>query len=55
MNADELLNHIERLRRHMTVVALEKGFTSHESIKLSQELDRLMNHYDSMKHTGNTC
>lgn len=37
----------------MTDVAMEKGFTSPESITLSQELDKLLNLYESMKQTNN--
>ncbi|MBP1948717.1 hypothetical protein J2Z82_001653 [Virgibacillus litoralis] len=35
----------------MTDVALEKGFTSIESITISQELDRLLNLFDDVKQT----
>lgn len=45
---DELLDQIERLRNKMTVTALEKGFTHKESISISQELDRLLNLYESL-------
>ncbi|GAA0446807.1 MAG: Spo0E family sporulation regulatory protein-aspartic acid phosphatase [Bacillota bacterium] len=47
---DNLLKRIEFLRNKMTEVALEKGFTNLESVALSQELDRLLNLYESMKH-----
>lgn len=35
----------------MTEVAFKKGFTSKESIIISQELDKLLNLYDSERHT----
>ncbi|RYG74008.1 aspartyl-phosphate phosphatase Spo0E family protein [Lentibacillus lipolyticus] len=50
MCADKLLKHIECLRHKMTAVAMEKGFTCDESIMLSQELDKLLNVYESMKN-----
>jgi len=40
-----LLHKIEKLRQEMTTIALKKGFASEESIRLSQELDRLLNIY----------
>ncbi|MDY0396223.1 aspartyl-phosphate phosphatase Spo0E family protein [Virgibacillus halophilus] len=43
----EFVNEIELLRRKTASVALEKGFTSCESIALSQELDRLLNLYSN--------
>ncbi|MCT2534340.1 aspartyl-phosphate phosphatase Spo0E family protein [Aquibacillus koreensis] len=46
---NNLLEKIELLRKRMTEVALKKGFTSDESIFLSQELDRLLNLYDEHK------
>ncbi|MEC5426040.1 aspartyl-phosphate phosphatase Spo0E family protein [Virgibacillus sp. C22-A2] len=50
MSAPEnLLKRIEFLRNKMTVVALEKGFTNLESVAISQELDRLLNLYESIK------
>ncbi|MBP1968270.1 stage 0 sporulation regulatory protein [Virgibacillus natechei] len=47
--SDKLLKQIEFLRQQMTSVALEKGFTDIESIEISQELDRLLNIYETMK------
>ncbi|WP_226034554.1 aspartyl-phosphate phosphatase Spo0E family protein [Aquibacillus saliphilus] len=44
-----LLLRIEFLRNKMTEVALQKGFTSPESITLSQELDKLLNLYEKNK------
>lgn len=44
-----LERRIEFLRNKMTNVALEKGFTSIESITISQELDSLLNLYDNLK------
>lgn len=48
---DNLLDRIEFLRNKMTEVAFKKGFTSKESIIISQELDKLLNLYDSERHT----
>ncbi|UJL47781.1 aspartyl-phosphate phosphatase Spo0E family protein [Virgibacillus sp. NKC19-16] len=48
---DKLLKRIEFLRQQMTEVATEKGFTHIDSIELSQELDLLLNHYDTMKQS----
>ncbi|MRH41865.1 Spo0E family sporulation regulatory protein-aspartic acid phosphatase [Aquibacillus halophilus] len=52
-NLNNLLQRIEFLRRKMTEVALEKGFTSLESIYISQELDKLLNVYDYKVRLGN--
>jgi len=48
--SEKLLEHIEVLRNKMMTVAIEKGFTSKESIKLSQELDRMLNRYNRKKN-----
>ncbi|WP_186577706.1 aspartyl-phosphate phosphatase Spo0E family protein [Aquibacillus kalidii] len=48
-NPNNLLERIEYLRKKMTDVALNKGFTSTESILISQELDRLLNQYHEFK------
>ncbi|SDQ65317.1 Spo0E like sporulation regulatory protein [Virgibacillus subterraneus] len=48
---EKLLERIEFLRNKMTDVALKKGFTSIESITISQELDRLLNLFDDVKQT----
>ncbi|WP_077622189.1 aspartyl-phosphate phosphatase Spo0E family protein [Sediminibacillus massiliensis] len=44
-----LLVKIELLRNKMTEVALKKGFSSAESVSISQELDQLLNLYDTKK------
>ncbi|WP_110943523.1 aspartyl-phosphate phosphatase Spo0E family protein [Virgibacillus senegalensis] len=49
-NSQVLLEKIEYLRNKMAKVALRKGFTSNESISLSQELDHLLNTYEKTKH-----
>jgi len=41
---------IEALRKRMTEVALEKGFSSEESVKISQELDAALN---QIQHKAN--
>ncbi|MDC3412747.1 aspartyl-phosphate phosphatase Spo0E family protein [Aquibacillus sp. 3ASR75-11] len=51
-NLEQLLERIEHLRNKMTEVALKKGFTSEDSIKISQELDRLLNVYESYKNNN---
>lgn len=48
-NDDLLLKRIELLRNKMSIVAINKGFTSRESILISQELDKLLNLYDNHK------
>lgn len=50
---DTLLERIEFLRNKMTEVAFKKGFTSKESIIISQELDKLLNLYDSQRNENN--
>ncbi|MGM8366250.1 Spo0E family sporulation regulatory protein-aspartic acid phosphatase [Virgibacillus sp. W0181] len=45
---DRLIKQIETLRNHMTEIAFTKGFTSDESIEVSQKLDNLLNQYDRM-------
>ncbi|WP_081988551.1 aspartyl-phosphate phosphatase Spo0E family protein [Halobacillus sp. BBL2006] len=39
---DPLLVKIEQLRKQMSEVALEQGFSSEETVRLSQELDELL-------------
>ncbi|MBY7143797.1 aspartyl-phosphate phosphatase Spo0E family protein [Virgibacillus sp. NKC19-3] len=46
---DKLLKRIEFLRQQMAEVATEKGYTHIDSIELSQELDQLLNLYETMK------
>lgn len=45
-NSNSILIKIEYLRTKMAETALSKGFTSTESISLSQELDQLLNYYE---------
>ncbi|WP_346274898.1 aspartyl-phosphate phosphatase Spo0E family protein [Halobacillus naozhouensis] len=40
---DQLIYKIEELRRRMTETALEEGFSSSKSVRMSQELDYLLN------------
>ncbi|MFD1039031.1 Spo0E family sporulation regulatory protein-aspartic acid phosphatase [Virgibacillus byunsanensis] len=51
---DMLLDRIEFLRNRMSKVASEKGLTSNESITISQELDRLLNLYDTIRRNETT-
>lgn len=46
---DKLLERIEFLRHKMTDVAMKEGFTSVNSITISQELDRLLNLFNEVK------
>lgn len=48
-NSSNILTKIEFLRKRMAEAALDKGLTSSESIYLSQELDRLLNSYESLQ------
>jgi hypothetical protein len=40
---DDLIKQIEILRQKMILVGMSKGFTNLETIKISQELDALLN------------
>ncbi|MGV2619849.1 UNVERIFIED_CONTAM: aspartyl-phosphate phosphatase Spo0E family protein [Halobacillus marinus] len=46
---DPRITRVEILRKEMTKVAMEKGLSSKESVKLSQELDTLLNEIQSDK------
>ncbi|GAB2555043.1 hypothetical protein GCM10026983_23340 [Gracilibacillus alcaliphilus] len=46
---NNLVNEIERLRKEMSEVALQKGITSKESLAISQKLDKLLNDYELNK------
>ncbi|NIK13320.1 aspartyl-phosphate phosphatase Spo0E family protein [Alkalibacillus almallahensis] len=46
----ELEHKIEIVRQDMINIAAKHGYTSHESVRLSQELDKLLNQYT--KKTG---
>ncbi|WP_226578200.1 Spo0E family sporulation regulatory protein-aspartic acid phosphatase [Halobacillus litoralis] len=46
---DPQLTRVEYLRKKMTEVALEKGFSSVESVQISQELDALLNELQDQK------
>ncbi|MBP2077934.1 aspartyl-phosphate phosphatase Spo0E family protein [Oceanobacillus polygoni] len=48
-STENILSRIEFLRKKMTDVALQKGFTDNESVYISQELDRLLNLYEKVK------
>lgn len=47
--ARHTLSQIEKIRKRMIEIALIEGFTSKESILLSQELDLLLNKYEINK------
>lgn len=42
-----LLIKIEFIRRMMMMIALEEGFTSSNTIKISQDLDVLLNRFEA--------
>ncbi|MEH7479765.1 stage 0 sporulation regulatory protein [Bacillus sp. OV166] len=43
MTNDDLFTKIEHLRKTMISVGLSKGFTSSETVRLSERLDKLIN------------
>lgn len=43
MSKEDLFNQIENLRVKMITVGLSQGFTSVETVRLSERLDRLIN------------
>ncbi|MBT2755902.1 aspartyl-phosphate phosphatase Spo0E family protein [Mesobacillus foraminis] len=47
MSKQELMNQIEKKRAELIQVASTKGFTSSIAIRYSQELDHLLNTYNS--------
>ncbi|GGD29791.1 aspartyl-phosphate phosphatase Spo0E family protein [Pontibacillus salipaludis] len=48
LTKSQLQERIERLRNRMIVVAETQGFTCEESLRLSQQLDELLNQYDQL-------
>lgn len=49
LDTSNLLSRIEHLRNSMIEVAIEKGFSSRESIAISRELDKLLNEYEQVR------
>ncbi|QHE54252.1 Spo0E family sporulation regulatory protein-aspartic acid phosphatase [Pontibacillus sp. HMF3514] len=47
ISTQHLIQRIESLRKRMIKTATVQGFTSHESLEISQELDRLLNMYEN--------
>lgn len=47
-----LQRKIEMLRLEMTEIAFEKGFSDQEAVKISQELDMLLNEYNKGEELG---
>jgi hypothetical protein len=43
MNKEDLIIKIEMLREKMILVGMSKGFTSSETVNLSENLDKLLN------------
>ncbi|MDY0408041.1 aspartyl-phosphate phosphatase Spo0E family protein [Virgibacillus soli] len=48
-STNKLLMQIEDTRKRMTAIAIEKGLTNPESLKLSEELDYLLNKFEQLK------
>ncbi|UOQ92999.1 aspartyl-phosphate phosphatase Spo0E family protein [Halobacillus shinanisalinarum] len=46
---DQLTLRIERLRKRMTETAIKEGFSSAKSVRMSQELDHLLNQIQQKK------
>ncbi|GAA3400104.1 hypothetical protein GCM10020370_03160 [Paenibacillus hodogayensis] len=51
--ANELLKHIERVRRELNEQALCFGLQSHAVLEKSRELDQLLNAYQSTESGAN--
>ncbi|WP_163853725.1 aspartyl-phosphate phosphatase Spo0E family protein [Paenibacillus elgii] len=51
--ANELLKHIERVRRELNEQALRFGLQSHAVLEKSRELDQLLNAYQSTESGEN--
>lgn len=51
--ANELLKHIERVRRELNEQALRFGLQSHAVLEKSRELDQLLNAYQSAESGAN--
>lgn len=47
ISTQQLIERIESLRKRMIQTATVQGFTSRESLEISQELDRLLNLYEN--------
>jgi len=41
-----ILNKIEELRKKLVQVVTDKGYTNEETVKVSQQLDQLLNIYN---------
>ncbi|OIK15760.1 hypothetical protein BIV60_08400 [Bacillus sp. MUM 116] len=48
MNLADLEKAISQKREEMIKLGMDKGLSCHETIKCSQELDRLLNVYDDL-------
>lgn len=49
LDSEQLLSLISLKREEMISSAAETGLTSNETVKQSQELDLLLNHYQQLK------
>lgn len=50
---DALLNELEMKRQLMIKTGLEKGLQSHETLYLSEQVDRLINAIEERQHLFN--
>ena len=50
---DTLLNELELKRQLMIKSGLEKGLQSHETLHLSEQVDRLINAFEEKQHLFN--
>lgn len=48
----ELIDVIEQKRREMEVLTLEKGLGAPEVLKVSEELDQLLNQYQKVSQSA---
>jgi len=47
MDKESLLLKIELIRQEMIKCGMEQGFSAEKTIKISQQLDELLNHYSN--------
>jgi fructose-bisphosphate aldolase class 1 len=49
MDLDKLLQEIEKQRKEMTLIGIEKGLNDLNTLRISQELDELLNRLNREK------
>jgi len=54
MNIDEILERIELLRQELHEIGRKKGLLDEEVIRISQELDHLLNNYQKLLNSKKT-